>query len=132
MATKISLFIVNYERELRMETDIRRKRKVEKAIEFVERMKKIQKKMKVVLKKTMLSTQNLVFMKRLAKKLMERYISLYIIEKVISTNIITLRLLTLVRIHPVINISQIVRYRELVKRQKIEKTKLIKVKGVEE
>ena len=136
MTTKISLFIVNYVRELRMETDIRRKRKVEKAIEFVERMKKIQKKVEVALKraqkeikrqvnkekklkknrnKTMLSTKDLL-RKRLAKKLIERYISLYIIEKVISTNTITLRLPTLVRIHLVINISQIIRYREPVKR----------------
>ena len=41
LATKISLFIANYSRELRMETKIRRKEKVEKAIEFVERMKKV-------------------------------------------------------------------------------------------
>jgi len=42
-ATKVSLFITNYDRELKMRADIRRKRKVEKAIEFAERMKKIQK-----------------------------------------------------------------------------------------
>ena len=40
-ATKISLFIVNYGRELRMEVDIRKKGKVEKVTEFVERIKKI-------------------------------------------------------------------------------------------
>jgi len=33
--------MVNYGRELRMGTDIRRKRKVKKITEFVERMKKI-------------------------------------------------------------------------------------------
>jgi len=32
---------VNYGRELRMEVDIRKKGKVEKVIEFVERIKKI-------------------------------------------------------------------------------------------
>jgi len=31
LATKISLFIANYSRELRMEVDIRRKGKIEKA-----------------------------------------------------------------------------------------------------
>jgi len=41
-ATKMSLFIVNYGRELRMKADIRRKEKAEKAMEFAERMKKIQ------------------------------------------------------------------------------------------
>ena len=40
-ATKISLFIANYGRELRMGADIRKEGKVEKAIEFVERMKKM-------------------------------------------------------------------------------------------
>jgi len=42
LATKISLFMANYGRELRMGADIRKKGKVKKAIEFVERMKKIQ------------------------------------------------------------------------------------------
>jgi len=39
-ATKISLFMTNYGRELRIRADIRRKRKIEKTIEFIERMKK--------------------------------------------------------------------------------------------
>ena len=40
-ATKVSPFMANYGRELRMETDIRKKEKVKKAMEFVERIKKI-------------------------------------------------------------------------------------------
>jgi len=40
-ATKISLFIMNYGRELRMGADIRKKGKVEKATKFVKRMKKV-------------------------------------------------------------------------------------------
>ena len=36
-------FIANYSRELRIGTNIRRKEKVEKAIEFAERIKKVQK-----------------------------------------------------------------------------------------
>ena len=51
LATKISPFMANYGRELRIGVDIRKKRKVEKAIEFVERMKKIQEEAGVVLKK---------------------------------------------------------------------------------
>jgi len=39
--TKVSLFMVNYSKELRMGVDIRRKGKVEKTTEFAERMKKI-------------------------------------------------------------------------------------------
>ena len=48
----MSLFMANYGRKLRMGVDIKRKEKVEKAMEFVERMKKVQKKARVVLKKT--------------------------------------------------------------------------------
>ena len=40
-ATKISPFIANYGKELRMRGDIRKKEKVEKAMEFVKRMKKV-------------------------------------------------------------------------------------------
>ena len=36
------------------------------------------------------------------------------------------------RIHLVVNISRVIRYREPVKRQKVEKPKLVKVNGVEE
>ena len=41
LTTKVFLFMANYSRKLRMETDIKRKEKVEKVIEFVERTKKV-------------------------------------------------------------------------------------------
>ena len=50
-ATKVSSFIANYGRELRMGGDIRKKEKVEKVTEFVERMKKVHKEAVVALKK---------------------------------------------------------------------------------
>jgi len=34
--------MANYSREMRMEVDLRRKEKMEKAIEFVKRMRKVQ------------------------------------------------------------------------------------------
>ena len=40
-AMKVSSFMVNYRRELRMGADIRKKGKVKKVIEFAERMKKV-------------------------------------------------------------------------------------------
>ena len=52
MATKVSPFIVNYEREMRMGGDIRKKGKVESAMEFVERMKKVHEEAEVALRKT--------------------------------------------------------------------------------
>jgi len=51
MATKVSSLITNYRRELRMGGDIRKRGKVEKATEFVERMKKVYEEAGVVLKK---------------------------------------------------------------------------------
>jgi len=50
-ATKISPFMANYGRELRIRTDIRKKGKVEKAMEFVKRMKKVQEEIEAALKK---------------------------------------------------------------------------------
>lgn len=41
MITKISPFMENYKREPRIEANIRRKRKAEKVMEFVEKMKKV-------------------------------------------------------------------------------------------
>jgi len=51
IATKVLPFMENYGRELRMGDDIRKKGKVEKATEFVERMKKIYEEARVALKK---------------------------------------------------------------------------------
>ena len=55
--------------------------------------------------RVMLSMKNLVFKERLARKLVDQYIGPYIIEEVVSTNIIRLRLPTSMRIHPVVNLS---------------------------
>jgi len=114
MATKVSPFMVNYGRELRMGGDIRKKGKVEKVTEFVERMKKVYEEAGVVLKKAqedmkrqadkgrketknwrkgdrvLLSTKDLVFKERPARKLVDRYVGPYTIEKVVSTNAVKL------------------------------------------
>ena len=131
-ATKVSLFMANYGREIRMGGDIRKRGKVEKAVEFVERMKRIHEEAGAALKKSqedmkrqtdrgrketedwkkdnkvLLSMKDLVFKERLAKKLVDQYVGPYIIEEVVSTNAVKLRLLTSMRIHPVVNVSQIV------------------------
>ena len=62
-----------------------------------------------------MSTKDLVFKEKLSKKLMERYVRPYAIEKVVSSNAVKLRLPSLMRIHLVVNVSQIVRYKEQVK-----------------
>ncbi len=80
----------------------------------------------------LLSTKDLVFKERPTKKLMERYIGPYIIEEVVSSNAVKLRLPSSMRIHPVVNVSQIVRYKEQVKGQKKEEGKLVEVEEVKE
>ena len=58
--------------------------------------------------RVLLSTKDLVFKERLARKLMERYIGLYVIEEVVSLNVVKLQLPSLMRIHLVVNVSWIV------------------------
>ena len=55
--------------------------------------------------KVILSTKDLVFKERLVKKLVNQYIGPYIIDKVVSTNVVKLQLPTLMRIYPVVNVS---------------------------
>ena len=50
-ATKVSPFMANYRRELRIWANIRRKEKVEKEIEFTKRMRNIQEEAGVALRK---------------------------------------------------------------------------------
>jgi len=156
MATKVSPFMANYGKELRMGGDIRRKGKVESATVFVERMKKVQEEAEAVLRKTqeemkkyvnrgrkesevwkegdqvLLSTKDLVFKERPSKKLTERYMGPYAIEEVVLLNAVKLQLPSSMRIHPVINVSRIVRYKEQVKGQKMEEGKPVEIEGVEE
>ena len=80
-----------------------------------------------------MSTKDLVFKKKPTKKLTERYVGPYVIEEVMSSNTVKLRLPSSMRIHPVVNVSQIVRYKEQVKGQKKkEEGKPVKVEGVKE
>jgi len=156
MAIKTSPFMANYRKELRMGGDIRKKRKVESATEFVERMKKVHEEAEVALRKTqeemkryadrgrketevwkkgdqvLLSTKDLVFKERPSKKLMEWYVGPYVIEEVVFSNVVKLRLPSSMRVHLVVNVSWIVRYKEQVKGQKKEEGKPIEVERVEE
>jgi len=63
---------------------------------------------------------------------MERYVGPYAIEEIVSSNAVKLRLPSSMRIHLVVNVSQIVRYKQQVKGQKKEDAKPVEVKGVEE
>jgi len=80
----------------------------------------------------MLSSKDLIFKERPVKKLTERYVGLYVIEEVVSKNVVKLKLPSFIRIHLVVNFSRVVRYRELVKEQRVEELKLVDVNKVEE
>jgi len=148
--------MANYRKELRMGGDIRRKGKVESATAFIEKIKKVYEEAEAALRKMqekmkryadrgrkemeewrrgdwmLLSTKDLVFKERLSKKLMERYVGPYAIEEVVLSNAVKLRLPSLMRIHLVVNVSRIVRYKEQIKGQKKEEGKPVEVEGVEE
>ena len=143
-AIKTSLFQVNYEREPRMGFDIRKKEKNVKAEEFAREMKekheetrsvlvRLQEEMKKqvdrskkeakkyrVGDKVLISTKDfsMKLMKRATKKLTEKYIELYVVKKIISENAVELVLPALLRIHLVVNVRRIVKYREQVEGQK--------------
>ena len=73
-----------------------------------------------------------MFKKRPTKKLTEKYVGPYVIEEVVSLNVVKLQLPSSMRIHLVINVSWIVRYKEQVKGQKKKEGKPVEVEGVEE
>ena len=58
--------------------------------------------------RVMLSIKDLVFKERPVKKLVDQYVGLYTIEKVVSINTVKLQLPILIRIHLAVNISRIV------------------------
>ena len=114
LTTKLSLFMANYGRKLRIGVNLRRKGKMEKAMEFAEMMRKVQEKAGAALTrvqeemkrqadrgrketevwkvgdKVMLSIKDLVFKERPVKKLMNQYVGPYIIDEVFSTNAVKL------------------------------------------
>jgi len=64
--------------------------------------------------------------------LTEKHVGPYAIEGVVSMNAVKLRLPSSMRIHPVVNISWIVRYKEQIEGQKKEEGELVEVEGIEE
>jgi len=63
---------------------------------------------------------------------MERYVGLYTIKEIVSMNTVKLQLPSSMRIHPVVNVSQIVQYKEQIEGQKKEEEKLVEVEGIKE
>ena len=157
-ATKTSPFQVNYGREPRMGFDIRKKGKNEKVEEFVKEMKERHEEARVALVKSqeemkrqadrsrkeaeeyrvgdkvLISTKDFLIelMKRATKKLMEKFIGPYMVKKIVSENAVELELPLLLRIHPVVNVRRIVKYREQVEGQKKIPLPSVEVAGKKE
>ena len=139
-ATKMSPFQVNYGKEPRMGFDIRKKGKNEKAEEFVREIKerheearaalvKLQEEMKRqadrsrqeaekyrVGDKVLISIKDfsMELMKRVTKKLTEKFIGPYVVRKIVLENMVELELPALLRVHPVVNMRRLVKYQEQV------------------
>ena len=144
VVTKESPFKINYGRKPRMGFDIRKKRKNVKVEEFAREMKDRHEEVKSALvrsqeemkrqtdknrkeaeeyrvgDKVLISTKNfpMELIKRVMKKLTEKYIRLYIVKKIMSENTVELELPVSLRIHLVVNVRRIVKYREQVEGQK--------------
>ena len=143
-AIKMLLFQVNYKKEPRMGFDIRKKEKNEKAKEFAKEMKKRHEEARAALvrsqeetkrqadrsrkeaeeyrvdDKVLISTKDfsMELIKRVIKKLTEKFIGPYVVRKIVSENMVELELPVLLRIHLVVNVRRIVKYREQVEGQK--------------
>jgi len=157
-STKTLPFKANYRQDPRMGFEVKKKRKYEEAEKFVVKMKEIQKEARAALGKVqeemkkyadrkraevdeykvgdlvILSTKDLKYqmMGRRIEKLTERFVGPYKIKKIISSNMVELELSSIVKIHPVVNISRIQRYVGQVEGQRKEQLALVVIKGEKE
>ena len=157
-ATKMLLFQVNYGRESRMGFNIRKKGKNEKTEEFVKEMKERYKEARAALVKSqeemkrqadrnrkeaekyrvgdkvLISTKDFSaeLMKRVMKKLTEKFIRPYMVKKIVSENAVELELPVLLRVHPVVNMRRLVKDREQVEGQKKIPPSPVKIAGEKE
>jgi len=136
----------------------RMKEVYEEAEEFTKRMKEVYEEAEVALKKSqeemkkytnrkrgkaeeyqvgdwvLLSTKDLKYQikGRQLEKLIERFVGPYQVKGIISTNTIELDLPSTVKIHPVVNISRVRRYKDQVEGQKKEQLEPVIIKGEKE
>jgi len=68
----------------------------------------------------------------LCDKWLPQYVGPYVIEEMVLQNTVKLKLLASIRIYLVVNISKVMRYRELVKEQRVKEPKPVEVDKEEE
>ena len=68
--------------------------------------------------KVLISTKDFSakLMKRVTKKLTEKFIGPYVVKKIVSKNAVELELPVSLRVYPVVNVRRLVKYREQVER----------------
>ena len=135
-STQTSPFKENYRQDPRMGFEGKKKKRYKGAEKFVEKMKEIQEETKTVLMRAqenmkkyadrkkaevneykvedlvMLSIKDLKYqmVRRRTEKLMERFVGPYKIVKIVLSNTVKLKLPSIVKIHPVVNVSRIQYY----------------------
>ena len=67
-----------------------------------------------------MSIKDLILKEKPVIKLVDQYVGPYFIDKVVSTNTVKLQLPTLMRIYPVVNVSQIIQYKKQIGEKKSE------------
>ena len=137
---------------------MRKKKKFEKAVEFVTRIKKVYKKAEVALRKSqkkmqkytdrkrseskeykvrnqvLLSTKDLKdqIQGRQLEKLTKQFVESHKVKRIILINTIKLELPSSIKIHPVVNISRVQKYRNQIEAQKKEQPLPVIIKREEE
>jgi len=69
---------------------------------------------------------------RRSKKLIKHFVGFYKVKEIVSSNTIELELSSSIKIHPVVNVSQVCLYKPQVKEQKRILLKLVIIEGEEE
>ncbi|KAF7783141.1 hypothetical protein Agabi119p4_2517 [Agaricus bisporus var. burnettii] len=155
-STKETPFMVNVGRHPRTGFDLRRQGNHPAAADFADRMKLQHEETQAALKKAqddmrryadrgrgeavkykvgdkiLLATRDLQIQGRPTRKLTEKFIGPYTVKKIISPNAVELDLPRSIRIHPVVNVSRIVMYREQVEGQGSKPAPAVEIEGEQE
>ena len=151
-------FKANYGQDPRIGFKMRKKGRYEGAEKSVTKMREIQEEAKAALGKAqkemkkyanrkraevneykvedlvMLSTKDLKYQMigRRTEKLTERFVGPYKIKKIVLTNAVELKLPSIIKIHPVVNVSRICKYVGQIEGQRRKQPALVIIEGEEE
>jgi len=151
-------FKANYRQDPRIEFKMRKKGRYKGAEKFMTKIREIQEETKAALGKAqeeikkytnrkraevdeykvedlvMLSTKDLKYqmIERRIEKLTERFVGPYKIKKIVLTNAVELKLPSMIKIHPVVNVSRICKYIGQIEGQRRKQLALVIIEEEEE